>query len=577
MSLDRRRFLLASGLAAAPLACRSGGAPPAAGAPAKPAAAPAAPPVAGAEQILGVELTEKERELAAGTLEQQLDMVRARRALTLPSDLAPALTFDPVLPGAQLVPVRGGVRWSRRAAAARPASEEDIAFAPLAQLHDWLRRRVISSAELTDLYLARLERHGPALECVVTLTADLARAQAREADGELRRGRVRGPLHGVPCGLKDLFDTAGVATTFGAAPFRGRVPERDAAVVARLREAGAVIAAKLTLGELAMGDIWFGGRTRNPWNREEGSSGSSAGSAAAVAAGLVGFALGTETLGSIVSPSCRCGTTGLRPTFGRVPRTGAMPLCWSLDKIGPITRGVEDAAMVLAAIHGAHAGDPVARTRPLGFDARRGAKGRRIGFSPAWFDGPDATDADRNALGALGRLGAELVQIELPSTPFGALIPILLAEAAAAFEDLTLDGRDDQLAWQDADGWPNTFRAARFLSAVDIIQADRLRRRVMHEMDRLFAGVDAILSPPNSDLLVATNFTGHPSLTLRAGFTDRRTRTSYGDDSERKDGPTHTVPRCVILWGHLYDEGRLCEIGADLERALAVADRRPPL
>ena len=584
MTIDRRRFLVAGGLAAAPLACRAGPRPapapgPASASPPGGPAAPAAPAadLAAAEKVLGVSYSDSERALMADAIEAQLDMVRARRALELPVDLAPALTFDPVLPGAALPPVRGQLRWQRRPATAVPRDEADIAYAPVGVLHGWLRRRALTSEALTDLYLARLRAHGPALECVVTLAEDLAREQARRADAELRRGRVRGPLHGIPYGLKDLLDTRGLATTWGAEPYRARVPDRDAAVVERLAEAGAVLVAKLTLGELAMGDIWFGGRTRNPWNREEGSSGSSAGSAAAVAAGLVGFAIGTETLGSIVSPCCRCGTTGLRPTFGRVSRAGAMPLCWSLDKIGPITRAVEDAAMVMAAIHGRDDRDPVTRSRPFGFVAGRSVRGRRIGYRRAWFEGERATPADAAALAALGRLGAELVEIELPDLPYGSLVPILLAEAAASFEELTLSGRDDQLAWQDADGWPNTFRAARFISAVDLVQADRLRRRVMEEIGRLMAGLDAIVSPPRDDLLIATNFTGHPSLTLRAGLVERRTRTSYGDDSEAPDGPRHQVPRCVTLWGRLYDETTLLEIGHALEESLSVAGARPPL
>jgi Asp-tRNA(Asn)/Glu-tRNA(Gln) amidotransferase A subunit family amidase len=296
-----------------------------------------------------------------------------------------------------------------------------------------------------------------------------------------------------------------------------------------------------------------------------------------VAAGLVGFGIGTETLGSIVSPSCRCGTTGLRPTFGRVSRAGAMPLCWSLDKPGPMTRTVEDAAMVLAAIHGRDDRDPVTRSRPFGYDSSRGVRGRRIGYRAEWFEGERATPVDPVVLKTLERLGAELVEIELPDLPFVALIPILLAEAAAAFEELTLSGRDDQLAWQDAEGWPNTFRAARFLSAVDLVQADRLRRRVMEEMARLMTRVDALVSPPNDALLTATNFTGHPALTMRAGFVERRTRKSYREHDESAEGPLFRVPRCTILWGRLYDETALLEIGTALEQALGVWAERPPL
>ena len=302
--------------------------------------------------------------------------MRKRRALELPFDLAPAVTVDPVLPGTVLPEERGGVRWAPPPRRDLPTADADIAFAPLGQLHQLLRRRKITSAALTDLYLARLKEHGPALECVVTSTADLARSQAAEADQEIRRGRLRGPLHGIPYGLKDLFDTRGIATTWGAEPYQGRIPARDAVVVERLTRAGAVLCAKLSVGALAYGDVWFGGRTRNPWNRKEGSSGSSAGSAAATTAGLVGFAIGTETLGSIVSPSNRCGTVGLRPTFGRVPRTGMMPLCWSLDKVGALGRTVEDCAWFSMPSTGATTAIGVAHASPASTPAAARATGR---------------------------------------------------------------------------------------------------------------------------------------------------------------------------------------------------------
>ncbi len=583
MTLDRRQFFVSSGVAlAAPLAplaaCAPNGAsirvPPAE----RKAHGEAAPPdiIAAAEHVMEVEYSAEERTLIGAALEEQLELVRKRRAIDLPFELAPAVTFDPVLPGAILPEPGGASRWSPPTHGRVPKDEAAIAFAPLGHLHHWLRSRKLTSARLTELYLDRLKRLGPALECVVTMTDELARAQAAAADKEIRRGHVRGPLHGIPYGLKDLFDTKGIATTWGAEPYQGRIPQRDAAVAERLAAAGAVLCAKLTLGALAYGDVWFNGRTRNPWNREEGSSGSSAGPAAATAAGLVGFAIGTETLGSIVAPSNRCGTAGLRPTYGRVARTGAMPLCWSLDKVGPLCRTAEDCAMVLDVIHGRDAGDPASRSVGFTFDARRGARGRLVGYSREWFEGKDATGADINALRTLERLGAKLVEVKLPDLPFEALLPILLAEAAAAFEPLTLSNQDDTLKRQDKDAWPNTFRTARFISAVDLVQAERLRRRAMEEMARLMASVDLIISPPNEALLVATNFTGHPSLTLRAGFVERRSRTGF-DDKETGDGPRHRVPRCVTLWGRLYDEGTLCEVGRDLEQAIGVWKQRPPV
>jgi Asp-tRNA(Asn)/Glu-tRNA(Gln) amidotransferase A subunit family amidase len=418
------------------------------------------------------------------------------------------------------------------------------------------------------------------------LTEARARAQAQRADDELARGRYRGPLHGVPWGAKDLLDTAGVPTTFGAEPYRDRVPAGDAAVVSRLDEAGAVLVAKLSLGALAYGDIWHGGRTNNPWNLAEGSSGSSAGSAAAVVAGLVGFAIGTETLGSIVSPCMRTGATGLRPTFGRVSRVGAMPLCWSLDKIGPLARTVEDCALVLAAIGGHDPRDPSSLDVPLAFDFRAEVAGLRVGFSPPWFAGAGATELDRAVLPALRRLGVETVELSLPDLPYDSLVLILLAESAAAFEELTLSDRDDLLTWQETAAWPNTFRLARFISAVDLVQADRLRRRVMQALDEVFAGVDAVVSPSyEGPLLVATNFTGHPSLTLRVGFQELPTRDELTlSDAQRKRtqapsaaGQTHRVPHAITLFGRLFDEGTLCRLGRALEAELSVWAERPPV
>jgi Asp-tRNA(Asn)/Glu-tRNA(Gln) amidotransferase A subunit family amidase len=411
----------------------------------------------------------------------------------------------------------------------------------------------------------------------------------RRAD-ELNRERIAllgagvwlGPLHGIPYGMKDLFDTKGVVTGWGAEPFRERVPGRDAVIVDRLRAAGAVLLGKTTVGALAYNDIWYGGATRNPWNLNEGSSGSSAGSASATAAGLCAFAIGTETLGSITSPSQRCGTTGLRPTFGRVPRTGGMALCWTLDKVGPICRSVEDTAMVLAALNGADIGDPSSIEAPFHFDATAEWKHLRVGYLPEAF-GEDATDVDRAALQAVRDLGLEVRAVSLPDLPYGSLINILYAEAAAAFEELTLDDTDDTLTWQDDGAWPNTFRKARFLSAVDHVQLDRLRLRVMKALDGLFDEIDVLVGPfMTGPMLVASNFTGHPCLHLRAGFLELGTRgkaslgagkLSVGE--ENKAGQTFTVPQGISLWGRLFEEGPILNLGMALESALGVADRRP--
>jgi Asp-tRNA(Asn)/Glu-tRNA(Gln) amidotransferase A subunit family amidase len=441
-----------------------------------------------------------------------------------------------------------------------PRDPADIAFAPLCDLSEWIAARELRSADLTEIYLDRLARLGGPLACVVERTEARAREQARRADAELARGERRGPLHGIPFGAKDLLDTAGIRTSYGAEPYRDRVPERDAVVIERLERAGAVLVAKLSLGALAYGDLWFGGWTRSPWHPDDGASGSSAGSASATAAGLVGFSIGSETLGSIVSPSMRS-------------RSGAMTLCWTLDKLGPITRRVEDALLVLDAIHGADAGDPSSLSLPLDFVAARPIAGRRVGWMPAEFE--RAKPPERAALEKLRGLGVELVELDFPDLPQRALELILNAEAAAAFESLTLRDRDDELAWQAPEAWPNLFRAARFISAVDFVQADRLRRALMHALDERFRDVEAIIGPSFGRMLLATNFTGHPSLTLRAGFVERGPIPAMGHRPAAE--PRFEAPLGITLWGRLYEEGRLCELGIALESALDVWQRRPPL
>ena len=382
-------------------------------------------------------------------------------------------------------------------------------------------------------------------------------------------------------GGKDLLDTKGIATTYGAEPFRNRVPTTDAAVVKRLNEAGAVLVAKLSMGALALNDIWFGGQTMNPWLLEEGSSGSSAGPGAATAAGLVGFAIGSETEGSIISPSMRCGITGLRPTYGRVPRTGAMTLCWSLDKLGPMTRSVEDAMLVLHAISGPDAGDLSSVPSKLDFDPRETVRGLRVGYFPGWMKESPATDVDRAALDAVRKSGMVPVEVAIPNWPYDSLNLILFAEAAAAFEDLTLTHEVDQLKVQVPDAWPNIFRQARFLSAVDFVQADRLRRSVAKEMARVFSQVDLLLVPSLRDeMLTISNFTGHPSLTLRAGFVEVSAARSDWAPNPNKPLPTFSpprrVPHGVTLIAPPFDEGALGRAGLALEHIFGVVDERPP-
>lgn len=537
--------------------------------------------IAAAERLMGLTYTQAERRQMAGNLFGQIEQARARRAVDLPNSTPTASRFDPRPPGFEM-PAGVGVTPSR-STRALPDDDADIAFATLPDLSAWIASGALSSRRLTEIYLARIDAIGDSLECWAAVTPDRALAEADAMDALSRGGVNLGPLHGIPYGLKDLFDTRGVVTGWGAEPYRDRVPETDARIVTLLRQAGAVLLGKTTLGALAYNDIWYGGVTRNPWNLNEGSSGSSAGSASATAAGLCAFAIGTETLGSITSPSQRCGTTGLRPTFGRVSRAGGMTLCWSLDKVGPICRGVEDTGLVLAALNGADRDDLGSIAAPFAYDAGGSIEGMRVGYLPEAFE-DGATDVDRAALDAARRLGVEVVEVSLPDLPYGALMNVVYAEAAASFEHLTLTGLDDTLTWQDDGAWPNTFRKARFLSAVDHVQLDRLRWLVMQALDELFSQVDALIGPfMTGPMLVASNFTGHPCLHLRAGFEELGTRSpaSLGAGKltvgEAQEGPRFTVPQGISLWGGLFREGRLLNLGQALERELNVAHLRPGL
>jgi Asp-tRNA(Asn)/Glu-tRNA(Gln) amidotransferase A subunit family amidase len=598
MSNSRRRFLrgaftaLMAGLAACRRKLAPGyealppGAPPAFG-----TSPDAGPPVsastfAEAGKLVQFELSPAERQMAAGNWRNSMAPLYERRTgprkFSPPPTVAPASTWNPVLPGQEAPP--GHDRFIRSAWTPEdrlPTNDQDIAFAPVTRLSRWIEMRQLTSERLTHIYLDRLERFDPKLRCVITLTRDLALSQAHEADREIAAGRYHGPLHGIPWGAKDLLDTAGIPTTYGAEPYRNRVPTQDAVAVARLRNAGAVLVAKLSLGALALNDIWFGGQTMNPWLLEEGSSGSSAGPGAATAAGLVGFAIGSETGGSIVGPSMRCGITGLRPTYGRVPRTGAMTLCWSLDKLGPMTRSVEDALLVLAAISGPDAGDVASVPGRLDFDVAASVAGLRVGYIPRWMKEAPATDVDRAALETVRKLGMVPTEVSLPDWPYDSLSLILFAEAAAAFEDLTLAGGLKELKMQVPDAWPNSFRQARFLSAVDFVQADRFRRSVAQAMARIFSQVDLLLVPSLRDeILTITNFTGHPSLTFRAGFIEvSEARSDWAPDPAHplpKFSPPRRVPHGITLIGRLFDEGAMGRAGLALERALNVSLERPP-
>ena len=529
--------------------------------------------VRSAGRVLGLDFTDTEYDQMLPTLESRLEQLAALRAIEIPNDLPPALTFDPRLPDSPLPPGDTDLTLSP-ATAALPEDDAAIAYASVRQLGAWLRDGSLTSRRLTDIYLARIEQYGAQLECFVTVTPALAREQADAADRALAAGTDHGPLHGIPYVMKDIIDTDGVLTTWGAAPYKDRVAEADATVTRLLKQAGAVHLAKSTAGAIAYGDIWFGGVTRNPWNPKEGSSGSSAGSASATAAGLCAFSIGTETLGSIVSPSERCGTTGLRPTFGRVSRTGAMALCWSLDKIGPICRYAEDTAAVLSVINGFDNSDPSSIRTTFGFDADATLEGMRVGHVPAWFE--DADETDVAALDAARSLGIDLVEIEWPDLPYGLLVDQLLAEAAAAFSDLTLSNRDDELTWQEDNAWPNGWRAVRFLSSVDYIQLDRLRRRTMQAMQETFSGIDALIGPSFAGgALTATNFTGQPQMAIRAGYAERPTRTIFGEAAD-ESGETFRVPRSFSIWGPLFGEAKVIRLATALEEALGVAAEMPP-
>ena len=541
--------------------------------------------LAEAEKLFGLQFTEAERrQILGGAVEesedgffaQQIKSLGDRRSQDIPITLQPATSFDPRLPGVSYPEQPNSLVLFPEEIAAIPADAQSIAFASVKQQARWMTTGQISSRELTDIYLERIERHGPLLECFVTVTADLAREQADQADRERATGQVRGPLHGIPYGVKDLLDTANIRTTWGAEPFKDRVAETDGAVVRRLRDAGAVMLGKTTLGALAWGDIWFDGETRNPWNPKEGASGSSAGSGSATAAGLCSFGIGTETLGSIVSPSDRNGLAGLRPTFGRVSRVGAMALCWSLDKIGPMCRYTEDTAMVLSVLNGFDEFDAGSIDKGFAYDGRQSVSELTIGYDPSWFEGEDIQATDLAALEAVKSLGANIREITLPEMPVGEIMGALGVESAAAFEELTLSGRDDLLRRQIDNAWPNSFRQARYFSAVDFVQGDRLRRKTMQDTHEFFSQVDVVFGPSfGTPMLSLTNFTGQPCLAMRAGFEEITPRSLFDHPENDTDETLHRIPRSVTLWSNLFEEGRLITVGRALEAALEIANERP--
>jgi len=537
--------------------------------------------ISGAEKILGINYSKVEREQMVNNLESQILSAKIRRAHTLENSHPMASIFDPRLPGFKM-PLGSGVKLKSKCVPI-PKNSEDIAFATIGEQSDWIKRGKITSRKLTEIYLDRIERLQDKLKCFVTITKKQALAEADAMDLLTYQEINLGPLHGIPYGLKDLFDTKGIKTGWGAEPYRDRVPDKDAAVVEVLRAAGAVLLGKTTLGALAYNDIWYGGRTKNPWNLNEGSSGSSAGSASATAAGLCSFSIGTETLGSITSPSQRCGTTGLRPTFGRVSRLGSMALCWSLDKVGPICRCVEDTGIVLSVLNSHDKDDRFNIKAPFSFDNSKNIDDLIIGYLPETFK-EGASELDRNTLKIAMGLGVRVKEVELEELPYMSLINILYAEAAAAFEDLTLSDVDDTLTWQDNDAWPNTFRKARFLSAVDHVQLDRLRYLVMKALDNLFNEIDILIGPfDTGPMLVASNFTGHPCLHLRVGYEQLATRgaTSFNKKNLKLEATGQQkkfkVPHGISLWGGLFEEEKILNFGIALENALDVYKERPSL
>ena len=559
--------------------------------------------IAAAEEIAGLTFTDEEREMMVRSLNNQKNAIAALHRIALDNSVAPVLVFDPLPAGARLPDKqRENMTRERIPVMARPGSLEELAFESVSRLSELVRTRRVKPSELTEMYLSRLKRYDSQLHCVISLTEERALAQARAADAEIASGKYRGPLHGIPWGAKDLLAARGYKTTWGAGPYKEQTIDADAEVVKRLDNAGAILVAKLTLGELAQGDNWFGGITRNPWWPEQGSSGSSAGPASATAAGLVGFSIGTETLGSISSPSTRCGVSGLRPTFGRVPRTGAMALAWSMDKIGPMCRGVEDCALVFDAIYGPDGHDLSIKDYPFNWNATVRPSALRVGYLKSAFDQPerDPSNPDRvlhstktqddEALGVLRRLGVNLVPIEVPQFA-GINSLILQPEAGAAFEELVLSGRVKEMVQQSAFAWPNTFRAAQFVPAVDYINANRARALLMQQWWELFANLDVIVTPTGgSGQLVQTNLTGNPSVIIPHGFREapplpnrspRPDSARAAADTGRQAQPAQPSPRpqtpvSITFLGPLFQEEKPLALAHAFQKVTDWHSRKPP-
>lgn len=517
--------------------------------------------IASAEKLFGLNFSDAKRDSMLEGLKDQLTNYQNLRKVALPNNIPPAITLNPIPVGMKFETARRKFQESPAGKISVPPNIEDLAFYSIGQLGEWLKTRKVTSVQLTTMYLGRLKKYGPKLECVITLTEDLAMKQARRADAEIAAGKYRGPLHGIPFGVKDLLSTKGYKTTWGSVPFKNQMIDEDATVVKKLENAGAVLVAKLTMGELAWGDVWYGGMTRNPWDYKAGSSGSSAGSASATSAGLVAFAIGTETWGSIVSPSTVCGTTGLRPTYGRVSRTGAMALAWSMDKIGPICRTVEDCALVFNTIYGPDGKDQTLFDVPFNYTPKIRLRDLRIGYLKNDFDSVKTNRANNDSsFAVLERLGAKLIPVTLPKLPINDMSIILSAEAGASFDELTRSGKEDLLVRQVKDAWPNVFRASRFIPAVEYIEANRVRYLAIQEMAKLMSTVDVIVAPPfDGDNSLLTNLTGHPCVVVPNGFS--------------KEG----TPTSITFLGKLFDEATLLAVAKQYQDATGYHLKHPKL
>ena len=511
--------------------------------------------------LMGLEFKDEQLDMMLPNITRSLASFANLRKLEIPADTEPAISFSPMLSGMSLPKGPRLFRASRAAKLPVWKDVEDLAFWPAAHLGQLIRTRKVTSTQLTSMYLERLKKHSPTLLCTITLTEDLALEQARQADADLRRGKYHGPLHGLPYGAKDLFAVKGYKTTWGAEPYKDQMLDYTATVIERLTAAGAVLCAKLSMGALAQGGLWFGGVTKTPWNIEQTSSGSSAGSASATAAGLVAFALGTETLGSIVTPATRCGVTGLRPTFGRVPRTGAMALSWTMDKVGPICRTVEDCMLVLRVIDGPDGKDMAARY-PTAVEWNAAAPLAKLKVGVLRENFTRITDEGRkkhyeDALAALAKTGVQLIDTKLPEFPAGDVVLMLSAEAATAFDDLTRNGDIEKLNGQKANDWPNSFRSSRMTPAVEYIRAARARTLLMRQFYNYLADFDALVSPTGSLSLTVTNLTGQPQIVVPCGFPNNE-------------------PLGLLFTGHLFEEGKLSRVAKAYQDATDWHRKQPP-